>query len=225
MSCQMAFIASGITACWPVPPASPTSRRSGPYSGRQSQRPHLRPRPRLSRSPCANRAPAVAAPCGSSRYSDADKSRSHGPHRRSRPHDEMPINLVHLPPVPVSVADSRRLSDAAKSTDNSCAPPHLAHECTGQARKKLPIQAAIPPDAIIGADSDPHQRHSFSIGRPLHPAASSFRGLSTWTASSRRHASRRGPHRKTFRGAAVRCAVYRGRQCADEAAVRHEMRK
>jgi hypothetical protein len=113
----------------------------------------------------------------------------------------MPINLAHLPAVTVRAADTRGLPDAAKSIENSCDPPQSEHKCTGQKRKSSPVHAANPPVAVIHADSDPHGQRSFPIDTALHPAASSFRGLSTWTVSSRRQVSRRGPHRKTFRKA------------------------
>lgn len=61
---------------------------------------------------------------------------------------------------------------------------HRNHTSGSSPPSRLP-----PPSALF-----PHRQ------RPA-PAASSFRGLSTWTATPRRLASRRGPRRKTFRKA------------------------
>lgn len=52
------------------------------------------------------------------------------------------------------------------------------------------------------APGRPHPRRSFPIGSASPPAASSFQGLSTWTAIAQRRPLRWGLRRKTFREAA-----------------------
>jgi hypothetical protein len=92
---------SGITACWPVRPARPISPRSAPYcaSSARSRPSPQNPRPRSSRSPCANLAPAAAAQCASSRFFGAGKNRCRAHHRGSRPHDISPVIRHRTPPV------------------------------------------------------------------------------------------------------------------------------
>ena len=64
MYCPTVSIASGITACWPVRRASPTSEQSAPryVSGDRNRPPRQDPTPRSSHTPCANRAPARSGP-------------------------------------------------------------------------------------------------------------------------------------------------------------------
>lgn len=79
MFCPTGSTASGITACWPARPARPTLPGSAPWSASSSlnKSPPRNHRPRSPRLPCASHAPAVAAPCASSRSSAAGKYRCH----------------------------------------------------------------------------------------------------------------------------------------------------
>jgi hypothetical protein len=62
------------------------------------------------------------------------------------------------------------------------------------------------PEAVLAYLSRyTHRVATFPIGSATPPAASSFRGLSTWTATTRRRPSRCDPRRKTFRRAAICC--------------------
>lgn len=74
--------------------------------------------------------------------------------------------------------------------------PNASGEHRNHTSGPSPSSRLPPPSALF-----PHRQ------RPA-PAASSFRGLSTWTATPRRLASRRGPHRKTFRAAVIRYSVF-----------------
>ena len=219
MFCPTGSTASGITVCWQAPVARPISRRSAPCSGCRNlrQRPKLRLNPHPC--PCANHAPVVARRCGSSRSSGADRRRVHGHHRGSRPHDETPISLPGPPPVPAwnrRGPDLRATERIAKFGRRS---PAFEAQSSGNWRKKPSCRRAPRTPVAACAPDRPHRRRSFSIGSASPPAASSFRGLSTWTATTRRPLLRCGPRRKTFREADGGRAV-RFRDRVPKAAIR-----
>ena len=101
MSCPTGSIASGITACWPVRHAKQTSRRSAPCSAPNvlNKPPRQSPKQRPLRLPCANHAPAAAAPCASSRYSAVARNRCRAHQQGGRPHDKMPVHPIQRVPV------------------------------------------------------------------------------------------------------------------------------
>ena len=84
---------------WPAQPARPILRRSAHCSGRCNHRRPTKRWPKSYRSPCANRAPAAAAPCASSRSSGGARNRCREHHPGSRPHDASPVVCQKTPPA------------------------------------------------------------------------------------------------------------------------------
>ena len=201
MSCPTASTASGTTACWPVPPARPTSERSAPCSASSAPNrlPHQDPTPRPSHSHCANHAPVAGGPCASSRSSVAGKYQCRAHHQGSKPHDTPPLKCQATPLAAVRRPDqtSMRLSLCGAQKDGKHHNVQSGVSIFHRFCHSLSRHAQLPPK--LGRSRRPNRPRTFPIGRSKTPAASSFRGLSTWAASSWPPMLCRGPHRKTFR--------------------------
>ena len=143
------------------------------------------------------------------------RRRARGHHRGSRPHDETPIPLSDPPPVPLRDLHGLDLPPAEKFAKFGGRPPSFEAPSGGNWRKKPGCCRAPRTPAAVYPPCGQHTRRSFSIGSASPPAASSFRGLSTWTATTRRRPSRCGPRRKTFRRAVVRRVHIEGRSATD----------
>ena len=186
MCYQTASIASGTTACWPVQPARPTSERSAPcFASSAPKSPPLQsPTPKSSHSPCANRAPVAGAPCASSRSSVAGKSLCRARHHGSRPHDTPPLKCqaTSLAAVRRPGQASMRLSLCGAQNDGKRHYVQSGVSIFHCLCHSLSRHAQLPPN--LGRSRRPNRPRTFTIGRSKTPAASSFRGLSTWAASS-----------------------------------------
>jgi Winged helix-turn helix len=136
-------------------------------------------RPRSFHSPCASHAPAVAAPCASSRSSGEARNRCRVHHPGSRRHDTSAVVCQKAPPV----AHRRhgtggvRLSSPVTTRLPENARFKIAIEATEQDQGRLKHLAQLPPPPR--RNGRPKRSHSFTIADQRHPAASSFRGLST----------------------------------------------
>ena len=182
------------------------SRRSAPCSGRRNPHQHRKRQLNPHRSHCVNHAPVVVGRCGSSRSSGAGRCCDVGHHRGSRPHDATPIPLPGPPPVPARNRRGPGLRATERITKFGKRSPAFAAQSSGNWRERSGCRRAPRTPVAVCRPCGPHPRRSFSIGSASPPAASSFRGLSTWTATTRRPLLRCGPRRKTFRNAVIRGA-------------------
>lgn len=169
MSCPMASTVSGTTACWPVPVAKPTSRRSGTCWGRRSPSQPPKRRPSRSRSPFASCVPVAVGRCGSPRSFAVGKNRNRGHHRWSRRHDEMPIIRIDPPPVPVQAPHQWRLSETARTRGSGPVPPQSSALRITSLGKKPPLRATITRPVSAVHRGSPRRRPSFPIDGPRPP--------------------------------------------------------
>lgn len=180
----MASTVSGTTACWPVPVVKPTSQRSGTCWGRRSPSRPPKRRPSRSRSPFASRVPVAVGRCGSPRSSSAVRRRDHGHRRGSRPHDETPIPQPDPQRVPARDLHGLVLLSAEQFA-KSLRPLHaLQARSTEDWRKRPSCHRAIRTQVAALVQGGSFLRRTFPIDSASHPAASSFQGLSTWTATT-----------------------------------------